>query len=91
MSAELQPTKARVALLAAIAAGDVYADVGVGGGYSGHDYIIEDGRHYRVTNRVNQVLRAGWVQWRNDESGNGRYLLTPTGKAVLDAHTEATS
>ncbi len=88
---DLYPTKARVALLAAIAAGDVYADIGAGTGYSGHDYIIEDGRHYRVTARVNQLLRAGWVQWRNDESGNGRYLLTPAGQAVLDAHTEAAS
>lgn len=73
----LHPTRTRLRLLAEVAAGTVYR-------YGdGHDY---DSGQYKVTARMAEMQRAGWVVLPSSDYPpyKRRWLITPAGKAVLD-------
>jgi hypothetical protein len=90
--AELMATKTRLALLAAVADGQVYK----GTWYSVEDYWDDNGSYdRRVTARVAELHRAGWVAMDHsrdpDRPHRRLWRLTDAGRAVLAANKETAS
>lgn len=85
--ADLYPTKSRLALLRGIGRGEVAAYPHYEG--SAVDYYWDgDGGGRKVTGRVDEVLRAGWVEkgraFGNDRQYAWSMRLTEAGRKVLD-------
>lgn len=94
MSAGLYPTKARLALLQAVADGEVKQHRFVG--YPSEvRWRQPAGRSRVVTARIDEMQRAGWVEM-GPPVGKSMYsarpvVLTDAGKAVLAASKETAS
>lgn len=79
----IHPTKTRLTMLRAVDAGQVW-------------WCYEDGQSYwdtadwqrKVTSRMDELDRAGWVM---EEQAGSRWLLTAAGRDVLAEHAPAAS
>lgn len=83
----LRPTKARLALLQAVADGLVYESRWTP--YDSEIYTVgDDGSRWRkVTTRCAEAHRAGWIELEPEDSAARwirLWLLTDAGRAVLD-------
>jgi len=88
--AELYPTKTRLALLQAVADGQVYQ----GTWYQDEDFWADGVRDRNVTARMADLRRAGWVELGGRDPGKQwrrLWRLTAAGAAVLAASKESAS
>lgn len=88
--AELKATKTRLALLQAVAGGWVYQ----GTWYEVEDFWNDGLRHGKVTARVAELHRAGWIELGGRDPGmqwRRLWRLTDAGTAVLAASKETAS
>lgn len=77
---DLYPTKTRLALLRDVADGRVKRRFGVD---------IDTWTDRTVTFRMEELERAGWVELGEFVGRSQQWQITPAGRAVLDAHGEA--
>lgn len=78
-------TETRLALLRAAADGYVFWDRGFIGYYDGSNGFPPR----KVSALFNQLHRAGWLQTGRETARRRYYIPSPAGRAVLDAHGEA--
>lgn len=83
---ELYPTPTRLALLADVAAGEVWQNS------KGHSVVIlrDDlclgERKAKCTGAIADMERAGWLQLVELKYGSRQWHVTDAGRAVLNAH-----